>query len=375
MRCAYEYSHSVKECPREAVGDLPYCIFHLPEGGKDFEGAMLEDEDLEEAYLSEANLRGARLSGANLRWADLSDATLDNADLSWASLVGADLSGASAREADFTRADLRDADLSAAVLEGANLSLADLRGTNLIRANLRGVDLYGAILDETNVLGTDLRGARLYGASLKNVRNLENALIDVEAVEEREGDRLVGEGNLGEAIASYKKALSVYLVLKEAFRRGGLYDKASAYSVGEWRVRGKLQRVAHLSPDPEEVRDFVPLSSRTGKRWLIFIEGKLRWLANVLYRLTSNYGESPWRIFVSTVFIIALYSFLYWITGAVGSSSMVECLYFSVVTFTTVGYGDVTPLPGYRLLAGSEAFIGAFLMAFFVVVMSRKLIR
>jgi len=52
-----------------------------------------------------------------------------------------------------------------------------------------------------------------------------------------------------------------------------------------------------------------------------------------------------------------------------------ENLYFSVVTFTTVGYGDYVPRVGYHLLAVSEAFLGAFMMAFFVVVLSRKVIR
>jgi len=36
LRCAHRYSHSLKECPREALGELPYCMFHLLEGGKEF---------------------------------------------------------------------------------------------------------------------------------------------------------------------------------------------------------------------------------------------------------------------------------------------------------------------------------------------------
>ncbi|NPA47181.1 MAG: voltage-gated potassium channel [Thermococci archaeon] len=375
MRCAHRYSHSIKECPRETLGELPYCMFHLPEGGKDFGGENLEGEDLEEAYLSEANMKGAKLSEANLRWADLSDASLDGADLSWASLFGADLSGVSARKADFTRADLRNADLSNAVLIGSSLSVADLSGASLVRADLRGADLYGATLSGTNLLGADLRGARLYGASLKEARNLENAVIDMKVIEEAEGDSLVSNERVEEALVAYRKALSVYLGLKEAFKGRGLYDRAGAYSVGEWRVRGKIQRIAHLAPSPADVREFVPLSAGTGRRWLMFIEGHARWLANLIYRLTSSYGESPWRVFTFTLLIVMAYSVLYWVLGALGRASPVECLYFSVVTFTTVGYGDVVPLPAYRMLAASEAFIGAFLMAFFVVVMSRKLIR
>ncbi|ASJ03493.1 voltage-gated potassium channel [Thermococcus profundus] len=374
MRCTYEYRHSIKECPREALEGLPYCIFHLPEGGKDLSGENLSGEDLEEAYLSEANLSGANLSEANLRYADLSDSNLDGADLSWAILTGADLSGASAKRADFTRANLEEADLSGASLIGTNLSLASLRGANLTRADLRGTELYGAELESSNLLGADLRGARLHGVSFKGVRNIEHARLDAKVIEEVEGDQLRKE-NPQRAIESYLKALSVYLELKETFRSRGLYDRASAYTVGEWRVRGKVQSIAHRAESPAELEEFVPLTARSGKRWLIALEGKTRWLLNVIYRLTSSYGESASRVLITTIAIVFVYAVIYWLAGALGNSSFAESLYFSLVTFTTVGYGDIVPKESYRLLAASEAFVGAFLMAFFVVVISRKLIR
>ena len=48
-------------------------------------------------------------------------------------------------------------------------------------------------------------------------------------------------------------------------------------------------------------------------------------------------------------------------------------LYFSLITFTTLGYGDFRPLEGCgRILAGSEAFIGAFMMALFVYTFARR---
>jgi len=151
---------------------------------------------------------------------------------------------------------------------------------------------------------------------------------------------------------------------------------ANVYSIGEWRVRGKIQRVAHKVKQFTYVEQFVPISARYRKSWLIFIEGKIRSLLNRFLWYTSSYGESPVRVFLTTLLVILIYTFLYWIFGAVeGAKSFTENLYFSVVTFTTVGYGDYIPKPGYHLLAESEAFLGAFMMAFFVVVLSRKVIR
>ncbi|MDP7162721.1 MAG: potassium channel family protein [Phycisphaerae bacterium] len=52
------------------------------------------------------------------------------------------------------------------------------------------------------------------------------------------------------------------------------------------------------------------------------------------------------------------------------------CIYFSTVTFTTLGYGDFRPKPGFfRLLAGTEAFLGVALMPLFIVDLARKYTR
>ena len=50
-----------------------------------------------------------------------------------------------------------------------------------------------------------------------------------------------------------------------------------------------------------------------------------------------------------------------------------DCLYFSVITFTTLGFGDFRPLEGWsRIFAGTEALIGAFMMALFVYTFVRR---
>ena len=50
-------------------------------------------------------------------------------------------------------------------------------------------------------------------------------------------------------------------------------------------------------------------------------------------------------------------------------------LYFSVITFATIGYGDFAPLGWLRWLAGIEGLLGLLLMAVFTVCYARKLIR
>ena len=48
-----------------------------------------------------------------------------------------------------------------------------------------------------------------------------------------------------------------------------------------------------------------------------------------------------------------------------------DALYFSIVTFTTLGYGDFRPVTDARMIAASEALIGYFAMATLIAVVAR----
>jgi len=49
------------------------------------------------------------------------------------------------------------------------------------------------------------------------------------------------------------------------------------------------------------------------------------------------------------------------LSGA-GGASLLNCMYFSAETFTSVGFGDLVPVGPVRLLAGAEALNGLLLI-------------
>lgn len=55
--------------------------------------------------------------------------------------------------------------------------------------------------------------------------------------------------------------------------------------------------------------------------------------------------------------------------------SFPEAIYFSIVTWTTLGYGDLKPLKYVKYIAAIEAFLGYFFMAIFIALIFKKLIQ
>jgi hypothetical protein len=51
-----------------------------------------------------------------------------------------------------------------------------------------------------------------------------------------------------------------------------------------------------------------------------------------------------------------------------------ENLYFSLITFTTIGYGDLLPTGFLRILAGFEGFLGITLTSVFLVSLAKRVL-
>ena len=71
----------------------------------------------------------------------------------------------------------------------------------------------------------------------------------------------------------------------------------------------------------------------------------LRFTRGLLYDLTLGYGYGILNALIVTCFLIAIFAFLIQHQTTIGGdASFIELIYFAVVSFTTVGYGEVRPL-------------------------------
>jgi hypothetical protein len=87
-----------------------------------------------------------------------------------------------------------------------------------------------------------------------------------------------------------------------------------------------------------------------------------------------EYGSKPHRIIYLSLGIIILFGFIYWLnedlislnTTRVKHFNFGDSFYFSTITFTTLGYGDLSPTGWLKVLSSIEAFLGVINMGFLI---------
>jgi len=153
--------------------------------------------------------------------------------------------------------------------------------------------------------------------------------------------------------------------------------KQAASDLGDSRWTGNYHFQEQCATNAKRRRDST-LKFWTGSFWHLNTNAIWNYGELLLGRVVFGYGEKPVRPLAVGLRVVFLCGFIFWITKGIDRKppcSFLSSIYFSVVTFTTLGYGDLQPTPNMRWLSGIEAFLGAALMAMFIVALARKFTR
>ncbi len=291
---------------------------------------------------------------------------LEGADLKGASLIGAHLEGANLEDAH-----LEGASLWHGHLEGANLWEAHLEGAILRHAHLEGASLWEAHLE-----GAILRHAHLEGAILFEA-HLEGARLDEAHLE---GARL-DEAHLEGADFSFAD-------IRDVKARGAVVDGRTLLDGCRCDARTDFTAVglaaARVEPGLRAMLE-RNVRERAWRRWYA-VAPLRRWVTSLPVRafwLVSDYGHSTARILLAFVVLAFVFAAVYWgaavasppglvagLTEAAGRPVpewllLLRALYFSVVTMTTLGFGDLHAQPdstGGHALLMVQVFLGYVLL-------------
>ncbi|EPS8363860.1 ion channel [Vibrio cholerae] len=128
---------------------------------------------------------------------------------------------------------------------------------------------------------------------------------------------------------------------------------------------------------PISIIGLILLLFAGGPDWLItiYVLGVLYLTFSIFWKVISNFDNNPKRFLVDMVSIlfmgILIFANVYKVYGFLDLNGLVtkdpaDALYFSIVTWTTLGYGDFQPLESMRLIAAIEALIGYLYSALFL---------
>ena len=250
--------------------------------------------------------------------------------------------------------------------EGYSLARADL-----YRANLKGAHLFHIDLEEASLMKADCREANLHFANLKRVNllgakfegaKIENIDWGEQLLHEEKGREARKEKKHKEANDFFEQAEEICRSLRKVSELQGLFELAGYFFYEEMIMRRYQMR---------------KWSAQRGISKLVDV--------------FCGYGERPLRVILFSLAFILICGIAYFLLGVSDGDVLVivnpaqslsdnfinfsKSLYFSVVTFTTLGYGDLVPLGSSRIVAAIEAFAGSFTLALFVVVFVKKMTR
>ena len=101
-----------------------------------------------------------------------------------------------------------------------------------------------------------------------------------------------------------------------------------------------------------------------------------RWLDAVIFNWLWGYGEKPWRLAIGMLVAIFGFGTLQYALDGVPGRGWWEHVYFSGITFASIGYGDLVPAdPIPRVLAVLEGVLGITFLGMLIASATKKIMH
>ena len=309
---------------------------------------------IERIALTSAELLGLPTSTeANLEGefpVDLHSADLSGRDLRGLTLSGRDLSYANLREANLSEMNLEGVDLSHACLEGANLAGANLAGATLVDARCDGANQLGANLQGIQARRIQLRGAILTRSNMTCAdlqrSDLSNSKLYATKVGGADFSRCDLRGSQMAGMTGYEKAEWKNVDIRDVDLHGTYLARrfiADQNYLHEFLSRGTWARISYYG---------WWLTSDCGRslvRWGLLTCLLMVTFAKAFTMVEMDYG--PYETWLSPI-------------------------YTSVVTMTSLGFGDAVPasIPG-QLVVMVEVTTGYVMLGGLLSIFSSRMAR
>ena len=263
---------------------------------------------------------------------------------------------------NLNKANLEKINLVNAVMENSNLSRANLKNASLYGINLSGSNLFKTNFENTNLNGANLENCDLLGANLTNakLRNIKWGK-SYKVINELDAEKDYKKGDIELANKKYREAEDIYRSIKISMQSQTLGNDTGEFFIREMTVQRKQ-----------------------------FSKFSLKRIGSKIIEITTGYGEKLGNIVFTILGIIITCMILYGIEGVQYGDRIIgfftediekfgllntigNLLYFSVVVYSTVGFGEIIPIgPLGKSVVIFEGIIGGLVLAILIIALYKK---
>ena len=261
------------------------------------------------------------LRGIRIEQTQLDGAIIRNANLRWATI----------RDVGFKGTQLVGCNLSQTVLSDCYFRYTVFQQCNIINAKFENSDFSGARIEDSRLDFTSFKGCEI---TLQTIR--------------------------------FRKDINPKVLVRVCRNL-----KLNAMTMGHFADAGEL---TYMEKTHERYvlyqHAFMNQHERVGER----VKALRDWATSFFLNLLWGYGEKPQRLTLVMAVAIVFFGLIqYWLDGIPGNSFGAH-LYFSGITFLTIGYGDLVPVaPIPRFLAVTEGAVGMTVLGMLIASWTKKI--
>lgn len=389
--------------------------------GTNFIGAHLDETSFKNTNICYTTFRDASISksdftGSNAQIISVVNSTISNSDFSSA-LVGGDFRGSDIFDSDFSNSEKGSVDFTGARLTNVDFSnsyipLGVFRITNAAYCDFSNCDMGGCDFSfsmfvgtnfnnvdfrDCSAMSTDFEGSDFTGSSItqSDFRSSDIYRCSFQNVQVDRSTRFGGHYfNAVRPMIDINKFASLNSPWNHKFENWGGEDSKKLVEKRIWVLRS-LQDLMNRNSLTSKSRRFY-LARKDSQRELAWVsKDRLNWIFQSSLKYLMGYGENPYFVIWWSVVSILVFSWIYTVNGGVEGVELkhvtidllftkftahnelllnyLENMYFSGMTFSSLGYGDLQPSTWtVRIFATIQSLLGALLTALFVFVLGRR---